>query len=346
MSPDAGGPPLDYIRDRNPDAGTVLEVAPGVRWFTMPLPGSLAHINLWLLEDGDGVALVDTGIFSNTSKEMWERVFAGALKGRKVTRLIVTHAHPDHIGLAGWLCDRQEVALWITEDEHAMGRKFTIDAQKILIESGLALYRRGGLGLEAEQLAPARALTRVPSSAVPEDFVRLADGMEFAIGSRVWRVIVGRGHAPEHACLWCAEDDIFIAGDQVLPKITPNVSLWPGRDDPDPLGSFLASLDKIERTVPDSVLALPSHNLPFYRIYNRLQQLREHHAARMGEVIAACDRPRTAAELVPILFQRRLDMRQMAFAMGEALAHLQYGVTLGLLARDERADGAWLFQRN
>jgi glyoxylase-like metal-dependent hydrolase (beta-lactamase superfamily II) len=182
-------------------------------------------------------------------------------------------------------------------------------------------------------------------SPVPEKYHRLQDGMSLRIGERDWQVLAGRGHAPEQCCLWQRELDIFIAGDQVLPKITPNVSLWPGRDDEDPLGSFLATMDKIERTVPDSVLVLPSHNLPFHRLHNRLQQLRDHHADRMAEVIEACGEPRCAAELVPILFQRRLDQRQMAFAMGEALAHLRYGVTQGRLARTERADGAWLFQR-
>ncbi len=346
MSPDASGSALDYLYDRNPEPGTVLTVAPGVRWLTMPLPSSLNHINLWLLDDGDGIALVDTGIFSNTSKQVWEGVFAGALKGRRVTRLIVTHAHPDHIGLAGWLCETLGIELWISEAEWTMGRRFSLEPGKILVESGVALFRRGGLGDEAAGMAQARTLTRVPSSPVPATYHRLQDGMNLRIGAHDWRIIVGRGHAPEHCCLWCPDLDIFIAGDQVLPKITPNVSLWPGRDDDDPLGSFLATLDTLQRTVPDSVLVLPSHNLPFHRLHNRLQQLRDHHEARMDEVLAATDAPKTAAELVPVLFQRRLDQRQMAFALGEALAHLQYGVTTGRLVRDERADGAWLFQRN
>jgi glyoxylase-like metal-dependent hydrolase (beta-lactamase superfamily II) len=345
MSPDAGATALDYLYDRNPEPGTVLDIAPGVRWLTMPLPSSLNHINLWLLEDGDGVALVDTGIFSNTSKQVWESVFAGALKGRKVTRLIVTHAHPDHIGLAGWLTETHGIEMWISQTEWQMGRRFSIEPGKILVESGVALFRRGGLAGEAEQMAQARMVTRVPSSPVPEAYRRLEDGMVLTIGGRAWRVIVGRGHAPEHCCLWCPELDLFIAGDQVLPKITPNVSLWPGRDDDDPLGSFLGTMNKLERTVPDSVLVLPSHNLPFHRLHTRLRQLRAHHADRMAEVVEACDAPKTAAELVPVLFRRKLDQRQMAFAMGEALAHLRYGVTTGALTRTDRADEAWLFQR-
>jgi glyoxylase-like metal-dependent hydrolase (beta-lactamase superfamily II) len=346
MSPDAGGgAALDYLVDRHPDAGAVTDIAPGVRWLTMPLPSSLNHINLWLIEDEGGVAIVDTGIHSNVSKEVWRAVLAGPLAGRTVTRLIVTHAHPDHIGLAGWLTETLGIELWISETEWRMGQRFSRDAGPLLVESGLALFRRGGLGAEAEQWAASRAVTRIPMSPVPESYHRLEDGGALRIGDRTWRIIVGRGHAPEHCCLWQQESDLFIAGDQVLPKITPNVSLWPGRDDPDPLGSFLASADKIERAVPDSVLVLPSHNLPFRRLHNRLRQLRAHHEERMAEVIAACDGPQCAAELVPVLFRRKLDERQMAFAMGEALAHLQYGVTRGRLARRERADGAWLFSR-
>jgi glyoxylase-like metal-dependent hydrolase (beta-lactamase superfamily II) len=346
MSPDAGGQAaLDYLTDRHPAPGAVVEIAPGVRWLTMPLPTSLNHINLWLLEDGEGVALVDTGIFSNTSKEVWRQVLAGPLTGRKVTRLIVTHAHPDHVGLAGWLTETLGIELWISEAEWRMGRRFSGDSGALLVESGLALFRRGGMGAEAEKWAAARVVTRIPMSPVPESYRRLEDGMDLRVGAHDWRVVVGRGHAPEHCCLWQKELDLFIAGDQVLPKITPNVSLWPGRDDPDPLGSFLASTEKIERAVPDSVLVLPSHNLPFHRLHNRLRQLRDHHEDRMAEVIAACDGRKCAADLVPVLFHRKLDERQMAFAMGEALAHLQYGVTRGRLRREERDDGAWLYAR-
>ncbi|MGH6989004.1 MAG: MBL fold metallo-hydrolase [Stellaceae bacterium] len=346
MSPDAGGQAaLDYLVDRNPAAGSVVDIAPGVRWLTMPLPGSLNHINLWLLEDGAGVALIDTGIHSDTSKDVWRQVLAGPLAGRKVTRLIVTHAHPDHIGLAGWLCETLGIELWITETEWRNGRHFSRDTGPLLVESGLALFQRGGLGTEAERRASSRILTRIPMSPVPDAYHRLEDEMAVAIGGHTWRVVIGRGHAPEHACLWQKELDLFIAGDQVLPKITPNVSLWPGRDDADPLGSFIASTHKIAAIVPDSVLVLPSHNLPFHRLHTRLDQLRRHHDDRMAEVIAACDDAKSAADLVPVLFHRKLDERQMAFAMGEALAHLQYGVTLGHLSRTERADGTWLFSR-
>jgi glyoxylase-like metal-dependent hydrolase (beta-lactamase superfamily II) len=343
MSPDAGAQALDYLYDVNPPAGTVAEIAPGIRWLTMPLPMSLNHINLWLLDDGDGIAIVDTGISSETSKQVWRQVFADHLHGKKVTRLIVTHAHPDHVGLAGWLTETLGIELWISQTEWEIGHSVSRDPGAVLRESGLALYRRGGLAAEADALAGGRINTRIPMSPVPEKYHRLQDGMELPIGAHTWRILVGRGHAPEHCCLWQPELGIFIAGDQVLPKITPNVSLWPNRPDQDPLGSFLESVDKIAGAIPDSVLVLPSHNLPFHRLHARLEQLRRHHAERIEEVVAACDTPKCAVELVPVLFHRKLDQRQMGFAIGEAMAHLQYAVTLGRLAREERGDGAWVY---
>jgi len=346
MSPDASGiAALDFPYERSPAHGTVTEIAPGVRWLVMPLPMSLNHINLWLLDDGDGWAIVDTGISSETSRDVWRHVLAEKIDGRRITRLIVTHAHPDHIGLAGWLAETLGIELWVTAEEWDIGYRMSHDDGTLIRESGIELFRAGGMAGDSEEWAGSRKATRLPVSPVPEHYHRLEDGMELPIGSYRWRVIVGRGHAPEHACLWQPELGIFIAGDQVLPKITPNVSLWPNRADHDPLGSFLASTQTIERAVPDTCLALPSHNLPFRRLHTRLRQLRDHHAERLDEVVAACDAPRTAIEIVPILFQRQLDKRQMGFAIGEALAHLQHAVTLGRLRRDDRADGAWLYSR-
>jgi len=347
MSPDAGGhAALEYWCEASPAQASVTPVAPGLRWLVMPLPMSLNHINLWLLDDTGGTAIVDTGIASEKSREVWRHVFDGPLKGEKITRLIITHAHPDHIGLAGWLAETLGIEVWISKTEWEMGYRMSRDPGPLLEESGMALFTRGGLAPEAIKLAGGRINTRLPVAVLPEHFHRLEDGMTLKVGGRDWRIVVGRGHAPEHCSLWAADGDLFIAGDQVLPKITPNVSLWPSRVEQDPLGAFLASADTIEATVPDSVLVLPSHNLPFHRLHNRLQQLRDHHADRLDEVVEACDTPKTAVELVPVLFKRKLDQRQMGFAMGEALAHLQHAANTGRLTREERGDGGWIFERS
>ena len=347
MSPAEGGlPALRFPHAEAPPGGTTIEVAPGVHWLRMPLPFALNHINLWLIEDGVGWAIVDTGINSEETKALWEHLFAGALHGRPVTRLICTHYHPDHIGLAGWLTERLGIELWITETEWRFGYERSRATRAGIHPSTAELYRRVGMsGDELMKVGIARGghyLSRVVP--VPERHHRLVDGMTIEIGGRSWRIVVGRGHAPEHACLYCSDLDVLIAGDQVLPKISPNVSFWPQDRDPDPLGSFLASLDTLERAIPESALALPSHNLPFHGLHTRTAQLRELHRSRLAEIGVACQQPRSTAELVPVLFTRALDRHQLGFAVGETLAHLIHATTIGWLHRDTRADGVWSFQ--
>lgn len=337
---------LRFPHSEPPPAGTTREVAPGVRWLRMPLPFALNHINLWLVDDGDGWAIIDTGIASDTIKGLWERVLAQELGGRKVTRLIVTHFHPDHIGLAGWLTQRLGIELWTTEGEWQHARNAVAERPGTFHDELIDFYRCVGFADAAETVKTGRPTSyRTLVSPVPESYRRLADGMELDIGKRRWRVIIGRGHAPDHACLYCPEIDLLIAGDQVLPKISPNVSLWPRASDQDPLGSFVASLDKLEAAVPASAFVLPSHNMPFYGLHARTRQLRELHRDRVAEVVAACSEPRTGADIMPVLFQRTLDRHQLGFAIGETMAHIARAVAAGRLARRERADGVWLFQQ-
>ena len=337
---------LTFPTPEAPQAGSCREIAPGVHWLRMPLPFVLDHINLWLVEDGAGWAIIDTGIASDAIKGLWEHIIAHELGGR-VTRLIVTHYHPDHIGLAGWLTERLGVELWTTPGEWEHARR-AVDGPAGGFRDELAgFYRRVGYGDVDATVKTGRPTSyRSLVSALPNGYRSLADGMEIAIGGRRWRVIIGRGHAPEHACLYCPALDLLIAGDQVLPKISPNVSLWPGAADQDPLGSFLASLDKVEHAVPPSAFVLPSHNLPFYGLHARTRQLRTLHGERIAEVVEACAEARTGAEIVPVLFRRTLDRHQLGFAIGETMAHLAHAVALGLLVRRERGDGVWLFEKD
>jgi len=347
MSPDEGGlAALDFPHAVPPPAGTVQEIAPGVLWLRMPLPFALNHINLWLLADGAGWAIVDTGINDDTTKSLWQRVFDGATLGKPITRVICTHYHPDHMGLAGWLTERLGVELWATETEWRFGYERSRNPDGGVHPVMIEMYRHAGFpDLPKTPGAVRGSHYRSRVSPVPEHHVTLRDGMELAIGGRTWRVVVGRGHAPEHACLFCPELDLLIAGDQVLPKISPNVSLWPMDLDLDPLASFLGSLDKLRHAVPATGLILPSHNLPFYGLHTRLDQLRALHEQRLLEVEAACQEPRNTAEIVPLLFARALDPHQLGFAIGETLAHLEHAKNRGRLARSEGADGVWLYRR-
>jgi glyoxylase-like metal-dependent hydrolase (beta-lactamase superfamily II) len=338
-------PPLRFPVVAPPAAGETLPVAPGVEWLRMGLPFALDHINLWLLEDGPGWTIVDTGYATADTTARWERIFAGRLGGLPIVRVIVTHHHPDHIGLAAWLTERWQVPLWASEKEWLYARLLTGNA-----DDSAALRRdfarRAGLDPAARELFAehSRGYRRgVPS--VPSSFQRLSDGQLVEIGGRQWRVIIGEGHSPELACLYCGETGVLISGDQVLPRISPNVSVHPHEPDGDPLSRFLRSLEKLRAAIPPETLVLPSHNLPFFGLQERVDALAAHHEARCEEVIAACEQPRTAVELLPVLFRRPLDRHQMAFALGEALAHLHYLMGQGALARMLDADGANRFVR-
>jgi glyoxylase-like metal-dependent hydrolase (beta-lactamase superfamily II) len=322
-----------------PGPGETLEIAPGVQWVRMPLPFALDHINLWLLEDGAGWTIVDTGYATAETKELWERIFAERLGGLPVTRVVVTHYHPDHIGLADWIVRRWQVPLWITEKEWLSARLMSHGAEDFG-PMRRSFARHAGLDDTAAELFSERENSYrrgVPS--VPASFQRLADGKAIEIGGREWRVIIGEGHAPELACLYCAQTGVLIAGDQVLPRISPNISVQAHEPDGDPLARYLASLAKLRETVPPETLTLPSHNLPFFGLHTRIESLAAHHRARCGEVIAACGVPKTALEMVKVLFRRALDRHQMGFALGEALAHLNFLMYEGTLDRVIGADG-------
>jgi glyoxylase-like metal-dependent hydrolase (beta-lactamase superfamily II) len=328
-----------------PAPGEALAIAQGIFWLRMPLPFALNHINLWLVEDGDGWTIVDAGYAMAETKAAWERIFAERLDGRPVTRIIVTHYHPDHVGLAEWLAERWRAPLWITEKEWLYARVMSRDNDD-LTRSRRDFARRAGLDAAAsEAFGEHETGYRRGVPAVPAAFHRLADGAAITIGGREWRVIVGEGHAPEHACLHCAEAAVLIAGDQVLPKISPNISLPPHEPAGDPLARYLVSLVRLREVVPPETLVLPSHDLPFFGLHMRIDALAAHHQARCAEILAACDRPQSALDLLPLLFRRPLDRHQTAFALGEALAHLQYLAGKGLLDRSAGADGVDRFTR-
>jgi glyoxylase-like metal-dependent hydrolase (beta-lactamase superfamily II) len=347
MSPhDGGNAALSFPHAAPPALGAVAAVAPGVKWLRMPLPFALDHINLWLLEEHDGWVIVDSGLNTEETKRHWDEILGRALGGKPVMRLVVTHFHPDHMGLAGWLTEKLKVPLWCTETEWLFARMLCLDDTPEFIANALEFYRRTGTDEATRAIFAGRGNPyRKRVSPVPHHFHRLSEGASIRIGGHDWRVIVGRGHAPEHACLYSGDLDVLIAGDQVLPKISPNVSLWPQEPEADPLALYLASLEKIKREVPASALVLPSHGLPFRGLHTRIDQLARHHEARLVELKAACAEPRTCSEIVPVLFRRPLDAHQLGFAIGETLAHVRYLVNRGRMSRAERADGVYTYRR-
>jgi glyoxylase-like metal-dependent hydrolase (beta-lactamase superfamily II) len=328
-----------------PGPGTSLEVAPGIRWIRMPLPFQLDHINLWLLEDEGGVTVVDTGVGLPPTRDRWEQLFAGELAGRAVVRVLVTHFHPDHMGNAEWLTRRFGVELWCPQAEWLMGQLAFQGMGGNDQEQRLDHYRRHGV--PADQVEAFRERGNhyrrlVPT--IPAQFRAVREGDVLAIGGRSWRAFTVLGHAPEHCCLVCPEAGVLISGDQVLPKITTNVSVWPDQPHGNPLRLYLDSLRRF-RPLAEDILVLPSHGLPFRRLHTRLDHLRHHHDERLATTVDALAEPRTAAELVPVLFRRRLDTHQLGFAIGETLAHLHYLEAEGQAARLVGPDGVHRFRK-
>jgi glyoxylase-like metal-dependent hydrolase (beta-lactamase superfamily II) len=343
----------DYAYEAAPDPGETVKVADGVHWLRMPLPFKLDHINLWLLDDsdkdGDGWAIVDTGINRDEVKAAWESVFEGRFtEAKPLKRVIVTHFHPDHLGLAGWLTRRFDVPLWMPREEWAWGRMLSLDTDTTLRAAFRRFYHAAGFDDDMMAAAKGRAGRYAKAvSRVPGSFRRITDGMEISIGGRSWRVITGHGHSPELACLYCQELDVLISGDQVLPKISPNISVWPQEPDADPLTLFLDSLEKFRGLGPgldNNTLVLPSHNLPFRGLDGRIDDLQAHHALRLEETVAISAVPVTAVQVLGELFKRDLDTHQLFFAIGETLAHLHHLMGQGIVRRRMGDDGVHLFE--
>lgn len=326
-----------------PGPAQSTEVAPGVFWIRMPLPFALNHINLWLLRDGDGWTLVDCGFGIDATLSLWEQVFATLLQGKKIRRIIVTHYHPDHVGCAGWLQQRWNCEVWMTETEFLAAHSAVSDGAGDSIDRATELFRRHGLTgerLHANSIRKNNYKKGVPS--LPYAFRRILEGDEININDHSWQVIVGRGHAPEHAMLYCAASNVLISGDQVLPKITTNVGVWPSQPNGDPLKLFLDSMSKFAQ-LPHDVLILPSHGPVFRGLHERLAQLKHHHDERLAEVVEFCAEAKTAAALLPVLFRRELDAHQVVFAMGESIAHLNFLMYSGRLVRSENSEGVFHF---
>ena len=323
---------LEFPCPAPPRPGETIEIRPGVLWARLALPFRLDHVNIYLIEDDDGLALIDTGIDNAASRAAWEALIAGPLAGRNLTRLIATHFHPDHIGLAGWLCERFGLPLAMSHTEYLMALNIRLDPQGLRSEPYRSFYRSHGLSEEATEILLGSGLNYLRMVATPpRTFLRLVDGEQATIGGRVFEVITGAGHSPEQVMLFSPEDNLILAADQVLAKISPNVSLEPVEPDGDPLGLYLRSLEKLKRALPEDVLVLPGHNLPFVGLHRRADELAAHHAARCKAILAACQAgPQSVAELVPVIFGRRIDdPHQLVFAFGEALAHVNFLVGEG-----------------
>ncbi len=337
------------LGDALPDPGASMEVAPGVRWIRMSLPFALNHINLWLLRDvldgREGWSIVDCCIARDESRAQWQQIFDSQLEGLPILRVIVTHMHPDHIGLAYWLCERWNVRLWISATDYNVARLGAMGPTAFGGEAAAHFFAAHGLN-DPDSVGQIKArATYFPAlvPAVPKQYRRMMDADTLTIGAHQWLCISGYGHAPEHISLYCAALGLLIGGDMMLPRISTNVSVYEVEPEANALRQFLDSIDKF-RTLPETTLTLPSHGKPFTGLHTRIGQLHDHHRDRLAEVMQACaEMPCCAAQIVPIMFKRPLDLHQTTFAMGEAVAHLHLLWFEGKLQRTLDDGGVYRF---
>jgi glyoxylase-like metal-dependent hydrolase (beta-lactamase superfamily II) len=332
-----------------PADGAFTPVAPGVWWVRLALPGPLARINVWAIEDGEGWTLVDTGVGFDASIAAWENLLREPPFNRPLKRVIVTHMHPDHVGMAGWFTRRFGVPLWMTRLEYLQCRVAASDTGREPPPDALRFYRAAGWDDSAmrayrERFGKfGRSITPMPDS-----FRRVVDGERIRIGACDWEVVTGTGHSPEHACLHCAERGLLISGDQVLPRISSNVSVQAMEPDANPMADWLDSLAKMRLRIPDDVLVLPSHNECFRGLHARLAQLERGQHEALDKLRAALAEPKRVVDVFSALFRRPIvpgDASLLGMATGETVACLNYLVARGEALREQREGIAWFSRR-
>lgn len=339
-------PPIVHPFEEPPEDGEVVEIAPGVLWLRMPLPMvGLNHINLWLFDEGDSWTIVDTGVNDPETVKVWERVFKEELGGKPVSRLVCTHFHPDHMGVAGWLVKRwNDIPLWTGRGEWMQAQALTSVRGEAWRDNSEKFYKltdadnvvaQGFINIGnpyAKQVTP-----------IPPAFHRLEQGDTFTMGGRDWEIITGKGHSPEHVCLFCRNDNILISGDIVLPNISPLLGVWANEPNQDSLGEYLSCLPQFTH-LPEDTLVLPSHKLPFTGLHRRIAELEHHHDERLETTLGACQEPATAWDVTGVLFDRELPPFHKILALSESIAHLNYLWKKGEITRTV-IDGVWRYEK-
>ena len=334
---------LSFPFPEAPAAAQALPVAPGILWIKLALPFALNHVNVYALEDGAGWTILDTGLGDQATFDVWEALLSGVLAGRPVVRVIASHFHPDHLGAAGWLCRRTDAPLSMSHTEYLLAKTIRLEPDGLKSEPYRRFYRLHGLAEDATEVVMRQGNNFLRMMSEPPPTYRsLHAGTTIRIGTRVFDIMTGGGHAPEQLMFHHKGDGLLLCADQVLARISPNVSVTAFDPDGDPLGAYLRSLDAIRAHVSDDALVLPGHDLPFKGLHARIDSLKAHHQKRCAMLVEACrQRPQAAANFVPLLFPRPLDPQQKSFAFSEALAHVNYLIEGGQLMKRKAADGSW-----
>jgi glyoxylase-like metal-dependent hydrolase (beta-lactamase superfamily II) len=338
---------LRYPHDTPPEFGTALEVAQGVLWARLPLPMALDHVNVFALDDGDSWTIVDTGFDTKKTRGIWNKLLDGPLAGKPISRVLGTHHHPDHIGLAGWFQTDHGAELVTTRTAWLFSRMLTLDDQNLPTEETLAFWRSAGMD---PAVYDTRAKERPFNFAdivapMPLGFTRIKEGDHINIGGRAWDVRIGNGHAPEHATLWSTDGDLVIGGDQLIASISPNLGVYATEPEADPVSDWLEACERLAGHATDDQLVLPGHKLVFTGLPFRLAQLIENHHSALSRLEEFLDTPKTAAECFKVLFKREIGSGEYGLALVEAMAHVLHLWHAGKVTRKMRDDGAWLWTR-
>ena len=338
---------IRYEFDDKPEIGHTFEIANGVHWLRMPLPFALQHINLWLLADGDGWIVVDSGLGDAASKTIWENTFSSVMGDAPINHVVITHMHPDHVGCAGWLTERFDVDLWMTREEYALCRLLTADTGRPAPDAGINFYKSAGYSPEAlERYRKVFGFFGKFITPLPKSYRRLHDGQKGPVGDHEWEVVVGRGHSPEHACFYNEESNLLVSGDQVLPVISSNVSVYPIEPEANPLLDWIESLRTIRDRIPEDVLVLPAHGKPFRGAHERIDTLIADHMTQLDTLFEYCAEPRRAVDVFPALYRTKITSDNLMFATGEAIAHLHFLLDEDRITAERDADEIIWYRQN
>ncbi|RYH10568.1 MBL fold metallo-hydrolase [Tropicimonas sp. IMCC6043] len=343
---DAAGP-IRYPHETPPAEGTALEIAEGVLWLRLPLPMALDHVNIYALDEGDGWTVIDTGLSSRKTRAIWEALLSGPLGGKPVIRVIVTHHHPDHVGLAGWFRSEHGAELATTRTAWLYARMLTLDEQHLPPPETLAFWRAAGMDPEtyAERAAERPFNFADVVWPMPLGFTRLAEGEVIRMAGRDWDIRIGDGHAAEHATFWSRDDALVLGGDQLLPSISPNLGVYPTEPEADPVGAWIESCTRLSAFAREDQLVLPGHKLPFTGLPARMEQLIENHHSALERLLSYLGEPRTAQDCFAPLFRREIGAGEYGLALAESVGHLNHLLQTRQATRARRADGAWLWRR-
>ena len=337
---------IRYPWETPPAPGEAIEVAEGVLWLRLPLPMTLDHVNIYALDDGDGWTIIDTGMSSRKSRAIWESLLAGPLKGKPVTRVVMTHHHPDHVGLVGWFMREHGATLRATRVAWLLARMLTLDVEEVPSPQAITFRKRAGASpAYMEKFARERPFNFADMvEPIPVGFLRMKEGEVIRMGGRDWDIRLGNGHAPEHATFWSRDDNLVISGDQIIASISPNLGVYPQQPEEDPLSDWLEACHRLAPFAREDHLVLAGHKLPFTGLPLRMHQLIENHVGALKRLSAWLETPRVAADCFPPLFKREIDEGTFGLALVEAIAHLNHLHQKGEVTRHLREDGAYLYQ--